>query len=65
MKIRADIAVTSHLSDAQELLSGCVASEHIQSAWREIERAKAIYFAHPNLNDEVSTEELDEICRDC
>lgn len=58
MKIRADIAVTSHLSDAEELLSGCVSSECI-------ERAKAIYFAHPNLNDEVSTEELNEICRDC
>lgn len=65
MKIRADIAVTSHLSDAEELLSGCVSSECIERAKREIERAKAIYFAHPNLNDEVSTEELYEICRDC
>lgn len=65
MKIQVAIAVTSHLSDAQELLSGCVASEHIERAKREIEKAKAIYFAHPNLNDEVLTEELDEICRDC
>ena len=65
MKIQVRIAVTSHLSDAEELLSGCVSSEHIERAKREIERAKAIYFAHPNLNDEVSTEELDEICRDC
>lgn len=59
MSISINIAVASHLSDAQELLAIGQSSQ----ANREINYAKAILFKHPDTNREISKEELDEICR--
>ena len=58
MKISINIAIASHLSDAQELMAlGCTTD-----AQRQINYAKAILFKHPDTTCEVSEEELDEIC---
>lgn len=58
MKISINIAIASHLSDAQELMAlGCTTD-----AQRQINYAKAILFKHPDTTGEVSEEELDEIC---
>lgn len=58
MKTSINIAVASHLSDAQELL----AIGHYTLANREINYAKAILFKHPDTREELDKEILDEIC---
>lgn len=59
MNIKVNIAIASHLSDAQELL----AVGHYTQANREINYAKAILFKYPDTIKEVSDNELDKICR--
>ena len=58
MNIKVNIAIASHLSDAQELL----AVGHYTQANREINYAKAILFKHPDTQKEISENELDNIC---
>ena len=57
--IQVNIAIASHLSDAQELLARGLTSQ----ANREINYAKAMLFKHPDTTKEVSEEELNDICR--
>ena len=59
MNIQVKTAVASHLSDAQELIALGLSKQAI----REINYAKAILFKHPDTTEEVSEEELDDICR--
>ena len=60
MKISINIAIASHLSDAQELIERGQTS----LAVKEINYAKAILFKYPDTTGEVSNEVLDEICRE-
>ena len=59
MKTSINIAIASHLSDAQELMGMGLKKE----ANREINYAKAILFKHPDTRGELDEEELNEICR--
>lgn len=58
MKISINIAIASHLSDAQELMA---LGQTVQTQ-REINYAKAILFKHPDTSKELEKEELDAIC---
>ena len=58
MKIEVNIAIASHLSDAQELIERGMTKQ----ANREINYAKAILFKHPDTQKEISENELDDIC---
>lgn len=57
MKIKVSMAIMSHLSDAQELMTiGGIAqaNEHINFA-------KKLVLKYVNTDEEVSTEELDKL----
>ena len=58
MNIEVNIAIASHLSDAQELIERGMTKQ----ANREINYAKAILFKHPDTQKEISENELDNIC---
>lgn len=57
MKIRIQIAVMSHLSDAQELLE----IGYKVQANKHINFAKRLVLKYVNADEEVSTEELDKL----
>ena len=57
MNIRVNIAIMSHLSDAQAMLDFGLKKE----ANSEINLAKAILLAHPNTEEWTTEEELNEI----
>ena len=57
MNIRVNIAIMSHLSDAQAMLDFNLKKE----ATNEINLAKAILLAHPNTDDWATENELNEI----
>ena len=57
MNIRVNIAIMSHLSDAQAMLDFGLKKE----ANSEINLAKAILLAHPNTDDWATEDELNEI----
>ena len=57
MNIRVNIAIMSHLSDAQAMLDFGLKKE----ANSEINLAKAILLAHPNTDDWTTEDELNEI----
>ena len=57
MTVKVQIAIASHLSDAQELLELCFRKE----ANSQINLAKAILFKYHDTDMEVEERELDEI----
>lgn len=57
MNIRVNIAIMSHLSDAQAMLDFGLKKE----ANSEINLAKSILLAHPNTDDWATEDELNEI----
>ena len=72
MKIVVDMAIMSHLSDAQEAILRMSSDNAKKVAYKEIQRAKLIFlkrnemngYKDPNGDIWVDEETLDEVCKE-
>lgn len=63
MKITVQMAIMSHLSDAQDLLTYGLGVQGKRSALERINFAKQLVLTYPDTSVEVEEEELNEIWR--
>ena len=63
MKIKVQMAIMSHLSDAQELTSVAISRECKEAAIQRINFVKQLVLTYPDTSGEVEEEEMNEIWR--
>lgn len=63
MKIKVQMAIMSHLSDAQELTAVSISRECKEAAILRMNFVKQLVLTYPDTSVEVEEEELNEIWR--